>query len=326
MGKPIPGSKDALSAMEITAEMAGLDAASKQILRHKEVLAVIAQNVIEEYAGYSTEEIMDFIEADSISSPEVSRGRTNTVIHGDAAEFEELHEKTSTFDVLFQMKNPHLSNDKVSVNLHVDVEPQKDYRPGYPIEKRGIYYLARSLGSQLNLLTEQTDYSQLEKCYSIWICRDNIPLKERHSISYYRMENYKNTGNCQPETKDYDLLHLVIIRLGDKDYSTAETDILDFLTALFYPHRADFKKTIGKYIDFKQNLKLEQEVQNMGGLGQSVLEEGIEKGIEQGIGMGSFLTLCSLVKDGLLKLEDAAKRANLSEAAFSEKMSKLPKA
>ncbi|MCI9132650.1 MAG: hypothetical protein HFI31_00470 [Lachnospiraceae bacterium] len=176
--------------MEITAEMAGLDAASKKVLRHKEVLAVIAKYVMEEYEGYSLEETMEFIEAESISSPEVSRGRTNTAIQGDFAEFEELHEKVSTFDVL------------------------------------------------------------------------------------------------------------------------------DFLTALFYPHKADFRKTIEKYIDFTKSLELEREMQSTGGLGESVLEEGIEK--------GSFITLCSLAKDGLLKLEKAAKRANMSEAIFVERMRKLP--
>ena len=59
------------------------------------------------------------------------------------------------------------------VNLHVDIEPQKTYRPGYPVEKRGIYYLARQLSAQLSLVTDNTDYDGLEKCYSIWICRDD---------------------------------------------------------------------------------------------------------------------------------------------------------
>lgn len=287
MGNIINGSADLLSTLEITSDMEGLDAMSKQVLRHKEVLAVIAKGTIEEYKGYSLEEIMSFIEADSISSQEVSRGRTNTVIQGAPTEENDLNEKTTFFDVMFRSRNPKLSHDSVLVNLHVDIESQKDYRPGYPIEKRGIYYLARSMSSQLNLLTEQTDYSHLEKCYSIWICRDRIPKSERFPMSFYRITNTQNVGNCRPKEEDYDLMTLVVIRLGEKIYEKDENDLLHFLTLLFYPHRSDFIKQMGKYIDFSQNLKLLEGVKRMRGLGQSILEEGIEEGIEKGIEKGA---------------------------------------
>ncbi|MDE6251305.1 MAG: Rpn family recombination-promoting nuclease/putative transposase [Lachnospiraceae bacterium] len=48
--------------------------------------------------------------------------------------------------------------------------------------------------------------------------------------------------------------------------------------------------------------------------------DGLEKGIEKGIEKGTFKTLCSLVKDGLIKSEEAAKRMNITEADFNEKM------
>ena len=143
-------------------------------------------------------------------------------------------------------KNPRLSKPDVQINLYVDMEPQKDYRPGYPLEKRGFYYLARELSAQLNLLTEQTDYGQLSKCYSIWICRDNIPKDEQMSISFYGITNFKNVGACHPQKDDYDLLQLIIIRLGDKDYRSEEDDVLEFLTTIFYPQGQGFRKKIAK--------------------------------------------------------------------------------
>ena len=185
----LKGSMDVLNAMQLTAEMEGLDAQSKTLLRSKEVLAVILQGVVAEYQGYSRREIMDFIEADSIvDGKEVSPGRTNSLIQGDSAEFVQLNEKTSNFDLAFRAKNPLLSTEDVLVSLHVDVEPQKTYRPGYPIEKRGLYYLARSLSSQLSLATETTDYGQLEKCYSIWICRDDIPKEDSENEELWMEE------------------------------------------------------------------------------------------------------------------------------------------
>ena len=49
----IKGSMEALSAMQLTADMEGLDAQSKAVLHSKEVLAVILQGTVEEYKEYS---------------------------------------------------------------------------------------------------------------------------------------------------------------------------------------------------------------------------------------------------------------------------------
>lgn len=147
----ISGSMEVLSSLQITADTAGLDQAGKEIYKNKEVLAVILKGVVREFASYSYEEIMDFIEADSITGEEeVSSGRTNTKIQGDDKEFTALNEKVSLFDTKLRAVNPELSDEKIVVNLHIDIEPQKTYRPGYPIEKRGMYYLARELGAQLS--------------------------------------------------------------------------------------------------------------------------------------------------------------------------------
>lgn len=281
----IKGSMDALSAMQLTAQMEGLDAQSKVLLRSKEVLAVILQGVVEEYRGYSRCEIMDFIEADSIvDGKEVSPGRTNAQILGDSTEFALLNEKVSQFDLAFRAKNPQLSTEKVLVRLHIDVEPQKTYHPGYPIEKRGIYYLARSLSSQLTLVTETMDYGRLEKCYSIWICRDDIPQEDRYSVSFYEVVNTKNIGGTAVDKQKYDLLTLVVIKLGDKMYNGDKADegfdLLNFLNALMYPHKEDFMEVISDYIDFSKNEELWKESPHMTGLGQSIYEEGIEQGIK----------------------------------------------
>lgn len=276
----LDGSMEVLSTMQITADTEGLDVQSKSILRHREVLAVILQAVVTEYRGYSRAEIMDFIEAESITSTkEVSAGRTNTQVRADSVEFAQLNEKVSFFDMAFRAKNPGLSTESVQVSLHIDVESQKTYRPGYPVEKRGMYYLARSLSSQLSLVTKNTDYNCLEKCYSIWICRDDIPKSDRYSISVYGMSNTKNTGTNTVPKENYDLMTLVVIKLGDEVYNgekgDGEYEILRFLNAIMYPHKEDFSDTMSEYIDFSKNEELWKEVQNVDGLGWSILEIGI---------------------------------------------------
>lgn len=278
------GSMDALSAMQVTADMEGLDAQCKTVLHSQEVLAIILQEAVEEYKGFSRKEVMGFIMADSMTAEkEASAGRTNTQVRGDNAEFALLNEKVSYFDLAFRAKNPKLSVKDIVVMLHLDIEPQKSYAPGYPVEKRGMYYLARRLSSQLTLLTEHTDYRRLEKCYSIWICRDDIPQEDQYSIAVYEMANTKNTGKHTVAKENYDLMTLVVIKLGNKVYNGKKEDeyygLMRFLNTIMYPHKEDFMDIVSEYIDFSENRQLWKEIVDMGGLGQSILEEGIEKGI-----------------------------------------------
>lgn len=282
LDESIAGSVEVLNSLQITEECRGFDAASKEILKNKEILAVILKHVVREYQRYSYQEVIRFIEANSISSPEVSPGRTHTRISGENKEYQALNEKTSYFDVLFSAVNPELSDEKVIIKLHMDVESQKDYKPGYPIEKRGIYYLSRGISSQLSpVITKDEDYNNLEKCYTIWICRDNIAEKERYSISYYEMTNVRNHGECRTRKEDYDLMSMVILRLGDKEY-TDDVSVLKFLSLIMYPSRKNLLEELSGYIDFKDNEVLKKEVIDMSGIGYRVYQEGKDEGRNEG--------------------------------------------
>ena len=272
----LQGSIAALSAMQITADTDGKDIPSKTLLRHREVLAVILKGTVTEYKGYSLKEVQKFIVPDSIiNTMEVSPGRTNTEVRGDNTEFIHLNEKTTHFDLAFQARNPQLSTEDIQINLHIDLEPQKTYRPGYPIEKRGLYYLARRLSSQLSLALEGTDYNLLSKCYSIFICRDDIPQKDCYSLSVYEMTNTKNTASGTVARENYDLMTLVVIKLGNEVYNGGKEDdgydLFRFLNAIMYPHKEDFMPTVTEYIDYSQNAELWREVKQMSSLEQVVL-------------------------------------------------------
>jgi hypothetical protein len=53
------------------------------------------------------------------------------------------------------------------------------------------------------------------------------------------------------------------------------------------------------------------------------IEQGIEQGIEKGIEQGKLDTLSSLVRDNLISIAEAAKRAGMTEALFAENMEKM---
>ena len=278
----LKGSMESLSAMQVTADTEGLDRQSKTLLQYVEVLAVILRDTVTEYKGYSRKEVQEFIEAESIiSTMEVSPGRTNTKVRGDNTEFFHLNEKTSIFDLAFRAKNPLLSTEDIQINLHIDVEPQKTYTPGYPIEKRGVYYLARRLSSQLSLILQGTNYNNLSKCYSIFICRDDVPKKDCYSIQVYEITNTKNTAPDIVPKEYYDLMTLVVIKLGNEVYNGNEEDegyeLFRFLNAIIYPHKEDFMSTISEYIDYSDNEELWKEVTDLSTIEQIRYEGMVEK-------------------------------------------------
>ena len=90
-------------------------------------------------------------------------------------------------------------------------------------------------------------------------------------------------GNCRPKEENYDLMSLVIIRLGDENYRSEERSILDFLTMIFYPHKEGFRKKIARYIDVEEVLQeLYEEGDDMGGLEEIYYCDGVVAGRKEG--------------------------------------------
>ena len=163
------------------------------------------------------------------------------------SELSSLVEKLVRFDIRFKIINPKLSTEKIRVNLHIDMEAQKSYRPSnpsYPILKRAVYYVARDLSSQLSMITQATDYSKLEKCYSIWICAEDVPKKLQNTLTEYSFSKKDIIGVADEPEEDYDLLTVIIIRQGKE---TEENGIFEYLNGIF---DGDIKR-IQKYSHIK---------------------------------------------------------------------------
>ena len=100
----------------------------------------------------------------------------------------------------------------------------------------------------------------------------------------------------------------------NRDYIADKTNIghveelLTLMSAMTGDNR--FEETIN---DFKGKEKV-----NMCEVLDRVEARGIEKGIEQGIKRGTINTLISLVKDGILSLDEAAIRADMSAKDFKK--------
>ena len=144
-----------------------------------------------------------------------------------------------------------------------------------------MYYLARRLSSQLSLILQGTDYNQLSKCYSIFICRDDIPKEDRYSIAVYEMMNTKNTAQNAAARENYDLMTLIVIKLGDEVYNGDKEEegyvLFRFLNLIMYPHKDDFMVNVSEYIDYSDNEELWKEVTDVSTIEQIKYEGMKEK-------------------------------------------------
>ena len=64
----------------------------------------------------------------------------------------------------------------------------------------------------------------------------------------------------------------------------------------------------------------EKQLAKMEGIEEGI-EKGIQKGIEKGRAEGAITTIVGLIKDGILTIENGAKRLNISESELTAYLS-----
>lgn len=293
----------------VSAEGAKYDESAGELFLNKEIVAPILQMVIPEYEGCTIEEIIRCIDSDI--SRDDPLDDIDVRILADRTEVKSVTEKLIRYDMHFMARNPRLSNEHIIVRLHIDLEVQNNYRPSdpaYPVIKRGIYYCARELSAQLGRLTATTNYNDLEKVYSVWICNENIPERERNTISAYRIMKKDILGSVEEDEAAYDLMTAIIIRRGN---DINESGILDYLEGVF---SSDIEK-MKRYSDVSWSEKAEREGHRMEGLGEAIYRRGSAEGRVEGRIEGQIAGKTEGLSDALLTVLS-------SKGEVSEKLEK----
>ena len=139
------------------------DAAAKRLLSYKEVLANILKYTVREFKGCSIPEIAACLEG----TPEIGTIPVDDdfMPKMDVAGSETVSENEGirSYDIKFKVKLPTQEETELIINL----ESQNKYRPGYTLEKRGVYYLSRLISSQYNVEFKNSNFDRLKKVYSI---------------------------------------------------------------------------------------------------------------------------------------------------------------
>ena len=220
------------NAIDLAKDKTEYDTPLKYILANKDVLAWIASRSVKELKGYPIDVIKNCIEGKpKISSVPVAPGQTNEAITGQNTEDNIMHEGTVYFDICFTIMTP----GRERIRLILNVEAQKKFKPGYDLVTRGIYYGARMISSQKEREFTGSDYDNIKKVYSIWICM-NAPKYAQNTITEYNIQPTKLYGDFRGKAR-YDLLSVIFICLGKPSHKEGLADnehqqLLDLLSMI----------------------------------------------------------------------------------------------
>lgn len=211
----------------------------------------------------------------------------------------------------------------------INLESQNKYRPGYTLEKRGIYYLSRLISSQYNVEFKNSNFDQLKKVYSIWICT-HAPLEFANTITEYRFKPENLVGEMPDIPKHYDLMSLIMINLGAKDKNyDGLIRMLDILLNLYSEIGRSQAALDILESDYHIPLRsVRKEVENMCNLSQGVYDDGFAKGVSEGKAEGKaegkISNAIKVVKNLLAKgfsLEEALAIADIDQETYEKNCS-----
>lgn len=287
------------------------DVQCKKVLGHKIILAWIMRETVKEFANQTIDAIQKCIENEpEISTIHIDPGQTNTNdrIAELATEDKIQNEGSVTFDIRF---NAYVPQETQSIKLILNIEGQKDFYPGYPIVSRGIYYGGRLLSSQKGIEFSNSNYDNIKKVYSIWICTE-APQYIGNAISAYDIHKTDIVGAIPDIPEHYDKLCVIIICLNEKQKS--EHPFLNMMNTLLSPTLPIEKK---KYIlqneyCIPMDNGLEEELSLMCNISEHVWEIASREGREEGFKDGAKTVISNLLKSGLLSEEQIISVSGIS--------------
>lgn len=269
--------------MSLEEKKRAYDAAFRRLLSNKQILAWILHDCLDEYKDCAVSEIADrYIE----SEPEVTavgvHPHSGETITGIRSEDKLLNEGAVYYDIRFFASAP--GTDEM-IKLIINIEAQQDYYPGYPLVKRGIYYCGRMLSAQYGTEFTESEYGNLKKVCSIWIC-SNPPKERANTITRYNLHEENIVGSVSEKREIYDMLSVVMVCLGGSYRETRGALRMLALTMTDELATQEKRKQLSDEFGLQMTKHIESEVSIMCNVSEGIYRRGIEKGIEQGLAQG----------------------------------------
>jgi len=268
--------KMSVKATDIKAQY---DDKAKQLIGHKIILAHILVNTVEEFKGMNPADVVQYIEGEPhIGSVPIDGGVTNVEkqekVIGLNTENSEINEGMIRFDIIFYVR----IQDGLS-QIIVNVEAQKAEPSSYDILNRAIFYVSRMISSQKGRDFVKSNYNDIKRVYSIWICMN----MDEHSMSHIHLTRDDIIGSHNWKG-DINLLNIVLVGLAeDLPEKTEKYELHRLLGALLSSKLNVDEKLdiIGNEFRIPLESDIRKDVSEMCNLSQGIEERGVEKGLAE---------------------------------------------
>ena len=289
----------------------------KELLADIQVLSRIVKHTVTEVESLSIQEIMDCIDRSSIRVGVVpvepgltNMGRVESIRTEDAIPNEDY----ITYDIRFV-----LAVAAMELEIIINVEAQRSMshsRLGYHLENRIVFYLARLISSQKGINFAKSEYDNIKKVYSIWICMD----ADRTSDSISRISLKADTLFGKPcGFPKLDKMCGMVIRIRNNNVAESKNKLIAMLEDVLSSEDSDVKKhKLEDKYDMKMTTELEGRINGMCNLSDVVEERGIEQGMERGIKQGMERG----IERGITGLVEVLREMGIPREAIVEKIMK----
>lgn len=183
------------------------------------------------------------------------------------------------FDIIFYVR----MKDGLS-QMIINVEAQKDEPDGYDILNRAIFYVSRMISSQKERDFVNSNYNDIKRVYSIWICMNmsENSLEHIHLVKESIINSHEWKGKM-------DLVNIVMIGLSEELPQREEKYELHRLLGTLLSQDLSVSEKIdiiGNEYAIPVEKKFREDISIMCNLSQKIKETGIEIGIKTGAEMG----------------------------------------
>ncbi len=145
----------------------------KYLLAVKQILSRILKYTVEEFRDMEIEDILGCIGDDiEIGTRPVDAGLSNLGrVKGTMTEDNIPGEGIIFYDIRFTV---YLKEKEMKILINIEAQKSTDSgKLGYHLENRIIFYLARMISAQKQTEFFHSDFDNLKKVRSIWICMDS---------------------------------------------------------------------------------------------------------------------------------------------------------
>ncbi len=278
----------------------------KYLLADKQILSRILKYTVEEFRDMEIEDILGCIGDDiEIGTRPVDAGLSNLGrVKGTVTEDNIPGEGIIFYDIRF---TAYVKEKEMKILINIEAQKSTDSgKLGYHLENRIVFYLARMISAQKQTEFFHSDFDNLKKVRSIWICMDSEETED--SIEEIGLDRKTVFGN-KKNSNHTDLMKGIIVNIrsgadssSGKVLKKSKNVLIAMLEELVSKKDASEKKRIlADEYGMTMTIELERRIQIMCNWSESISERARMEGRMEGIIEGRIEAIERMIRANITR-------------------------